>query len=124
MLLEVGDNMANPPKHGVINVSTLPIKRAKQYLAAMTASMNEVKDYGCHGDIGQSSQGGFTGSGMSGGAFWTKTEIPAYDRWRASAASPPGVSLATGRRGGNESGPILGRLSTVPITGASSIPSA
>jgi len=47
-----------------------------------------------------------------------------YDRWRASAASPPGVSLVTGRCGGNESGPILGRLSTVPITGASSIPSA
>ena len=49
-----------------------------------------------------------------------------YDRWRASAANPLELSLTTGRRGGSESGPIfgLGRLSTVPITGASSIPSA
>src|ERR1039458_3141514 len=37
-----------------------------------------------------------------------------YERWRTSAASPLDVSLAAGRRGGNESGPIfmLGRRST------------
>lgn len=56
------------PRHGDIKVSTLPIKHAKRHLSDMTVSMNEVKDYGSHGDIGQSSQGGFTGSSMSGGA--------------------------------------------------------
>ena len=47
-----------------------------------------------------------------------------YERCLTSAASPLGFSLTTGRRGGKESGPILGRFSTVPITGASSSPSA
>jgi hypothetical protein len=57
-----------PPIHGQIVVSTLPKVHAKKHLAAMTASMAEVKDYGSHGDIGQSCQGRFTGSGMSGGS--------------------------------------------------------
>jgi len=47
-----------------------------------------------------------------------------YERCRASAAKPREPSLTTGRRGGNKSGPIPERFSTVPITGASSRPSA
>jgi hypothetical protein len=47
-----------------------------------------------------------------------------YERWRASAARLLEASLAAGRRGGKWSAAIGGRCSTVPITGASSIPSA
>ena len=60
--------MAKTPQHGVIKTKTWKREHAKRHLSAMTASMNEVHDYGSHGDIGQSSEGGFTGSGMSGGA--------------------------------------------------------
>ena len=56
-----------PPAHGVISVTTLPKVHARKHLAAMTASMNEVHDYGAHGE-GQSSRGGFSGSGVSGSA--------------------------------------------------------
>ena len=59
---------SQPPEHGVIKTNRWKAEHAKKHLASMTASMSEVKDYGSHGDIGQSSQGGFTGSGMSGGA--------------------------------------------------------
>jgi len=59
--------MATPPKHGDIRVATLSLRHAKRHLAAMTASMAQVKDYGAHG-IGESGAGDFTGSGMSGGA--------------------------------------------------------
>jgi hypothetical protein len=41
----------------------------------------------------------------------------------ASAGIPREPSLVTGRRGGNGAAPIAGRRSTVPITGASSMPS-
>ena len=60
--------MAKPARHGQIKTSTWKVEHAKKHLSSITASMNEVKDYGSHGDIGQSSCGGFTGSGMSGGA--------------------------------------------------------
>jgi hypothetical protein len=68
-----------PPKHGQISVSEMKISHAKKHLASMvenakqmasyhgTDPNNQTTDYGSHG-TGYSSQGGFTGSGMSGGA--------------------------------------------------------
>jgi len=50
----------------IIKIATLPHKHAKRHLAAMTAAISEVKDYG-HG-IGKSSGGDLTRSGASGGA--------------------------------------------------------
>jgi hypothetical protein len=67
-----------PPRHGDIRVSNLSLKSARKHLSTMTAHASQVADY--HhgvpntardfgaGDIGQSSRGGFSGSGMSGGA--------------------------------------------------------
>ncbi len=52
-----------------------------------------------------------------------RVRFAGYERWRTSAAMPR-ASLADGRRGGNWSAPTGGRCSTVPITGASSMPSA
>jgi hypothetical protein len=59
-----------PPTHGKIAVSTLPKQHAKKHLAAMTASMNEVHDYGAHGE-GQSSRGSFASGGASGADYST-----------------------------------------------------
>ena len=61
-------DLPKPPKHGVIKTNTCKAEHAKQHLANMKASMNEVKSYHNPGDIGYASQSGFTGSGMSGGA--------------------------------------------------------
>jgi hypothetical protein len=58
---------SQPPKHGVIRVATMKVEHAKKHLAAMTDHAQIAADDGGHG-IGQSSQGIFTGSGMSGGA--------------------------------------------------------
>src|ERR1700751_2094450 len=58
--------MGAPPKHGVIKTSTWKVGDAKKHLAQMTQSMQDVHDYSSHGDIGQSSQAAFTGSGMRG----------------------------------------------------------
>lgn len=60
--------MSAPPRHGVIKTTTWKTAHAKAHLSKMVSSANDVRDYGSHGDIGQSSQGGFTGSGMTGGA--------------------------------------------------------
>jgi hypothetical protein len=65
MLLEGGDIMAKPPRHGQIKVSSLPMKHAKAHLAATTASIVEVHDYGARG-MGFSSQGSFSPGGASG----------------------------------------------------------
>jgi hypothetical protein len=59
-----------PPIHGQIVVSTLPKGHAKKHLAAMTASMSEVKDYGNHG-TSFSSQGSFSSGGASGADYQT-----------------------------------------------------
>jgi len=58
------------------------------------------------------------------GSVFANPDEAIYERCRTSAARPLEVSLTTGRRGENESGPVLGRFSTVPMTGASSMPSA
>jgi hypothetical protein len=78
-----------------------------------------------------SSAGGRVGTGFGDNVYELRTlrgvaESTPYERCRTSAAIPPELSLTTGRRGGKDSGPIFGRRrrSTVPITGASSIPSA
>ncbi|MGA7770461.1 MAG: hypothetical protein WCA27_30035 [Candidatus Sulfotelmatobacter sp.] len=59
-----------PPRHGAISVTTMPKRHAKKHLAAMTASMSEVKDYGSHG-TGFSSQGSFASGGASGADYQT-----------------------------------------------------
>jgi hypothetical protein len=59
--------MAKPPRHGVIKTSTMKPAHMKQHLDLMTEHLQITKDYGSHG-IAYSSQGGLTGSGMSGGA--------------------------------------------------------
>jgi len=79
-----------PPRHGVIKVTTLPHQHAKRHLAAMTAAMSEVKDYGGHG-IGESSGGDFTGSGMSGGASGADyTTTPTGNTGDADSGNPSG----------------------------------
>ena len=60
----------HPPKHGDISVTTLPKHHARKHLAAMTASMAEVHDYGNHG-TGFSSQGGFQQGGAAGAEYTT-----------------------------------------------------
>jgi hypothetical protein len=50
----------------------MKVEHAKKHLAAMTDHAQIAADYGGHG-IGQSSQGGFTGSGMSAGADYETT---------------------------------------------------
>lgn len=59
--------MSKPPRHGVIQVSTMKPKHMKQHLDLMTEHLQIAKDYGAHG-AGYSSGGGLIGSGMSGGA--------------------------------------------------------
>jgi hypothetical protein len=62
--------MSDVPKHGVISVTTLPKHHAKEHLAAMTASMAEVHDYGAHGE-GQSGRGSFASGGAEGSSYST-----------------------------------------------------
>jgi hypothetical protein len=63
-------NQPQLPKHGDISVTTLPKHHARKHLAAMTASMAEVHDYGNHG-TGYSSQGGFQQGGAAGADYET-----------------------------------------------------
>ena len=63
-------------------------------------------------------------SGLLSGQPLTAEIQRVYERCLISAAIPVELSLTTGRRGGNDSGSFAGRRSTVPITGASSMPSA
>lgn len=63
--------MANPPKHGVIKVSTLKVSHAKKHLAAMTVAAGEVRDYGGHSATGFGSQGAMSPGGASGADYET-----------------------------------------------------
>ena len=65
--------MAKPPRHGQIKTSTWKLQHAKQHLAMVTESTNTVKDYGSHGDIGQSSQGAMS-NGASGASYSTNNQ--------------------------------------------------
>lgn len=64
---------AQPPKHGVIRVSTLKFGHAKRHLASMTASAAEVRDYGGHSVTGEGSQGAFASDGAAGADYQTSS---------------------------------------------------
>jgi hypothetical protein len=65
--------MSSVPKHGIIRLggpNAMKVHHAKRHLAAMTASMSEVHDYGNHG-TGFSSEGSFSSGGASGADYET-----------------------------------------------------
>ena len=59
--------MSGVAKKNVIKVSNMKFSHMKQHLDLITEHARIAADYGAHGE-GQSSRGGFSGSGMSGGA--------------------------------------------------------
>jgi len=63
---------SQPPRHGVIRVSTMKVEHAKNHLAAMTAAAGEVRDYGAA--TGYSSQGAMSPGG-AGGADYETTSV-------------------------------------------------
>jgi hypothetical protein len=67
-----GSRTPQPPRHGVIKVSSMKPEHARRHLAAMTASMSEVHDYGSHG-TGFSSEGSFASGGGAAGADYQTT---------------------------------------------------
>jgi hypothetical protein len=62
-----------PPRHGVIKVSTLTLHHARKHLAAMTTSAAEVRDYNTGGVTGQNSQGAPSQGGASGADYETSS---------------------------------------------------
>ena len=62
---------SQPPRHGVIRVSTMKVEHAKQHLSTMTASATEVRDYGGHAATGFGSQGAMSPGGASGADYET-----------------------------------------------------
>jgi hypothetical protein len=62
---------SQPPRHGVIRVSTMKVEHAKQYLSTMTASATEVRDCGEHAATGFGSQGAMSPGGASGADYET-----------------------------------------------------
>jgi hypothetical protein len=60
-----------PPRHGVIHVTSLKPEHARKHLAAMTTSAAEVRDYNTGGVTGQNSQGAMSQGGASGADYET-----------------------------------------------------
>jgi hypothetical protein len=74
MLLEDGDIMAKPPRHGQIKVATMKPEHMKQHLAQMTASASEVADYHRGGEVtGQFSGGAMSPGGASSANYQTSS---------------------------------------------------
>jgi hypothetical protein len=60
-----------PPRHGVIHVTTLRPQHARKHVAMMVTSAAEVRDYGGQEVTGQNSQGAMNQGGASGADYPT-----------------------------------------------------
>jgi transcription elongation factor len=67
----MGARKAQPPKHGDISVSEMPLKHMRKHLRQMTADASQVRDYHTGGVTGQGSQGSFQQGGASGADYQT-----------------------------------------------------
>jgi hypothetical protein len=89
--------MSEPPRHGLIKVSTMKVKHAKQHLSMMVSHANESKDYGAHG-VGCSSAGAFSPGGAAGADYQTTSvgsataKIEAVERRQRSNLGSLGTS--------------------------------
>jgi hypothetical protein len=60
-----------PPRHGVIKVSSMKVSHAKNHLQMISESAAVVRDYGGHDAIGCHSEGAFAPGGAAGANYET-----------------------------------------------------